>query len=379
MAGVVKIKHFLFRFIPSDMEFSAEPESSCLSAPDPDKYQPKVFSTTALTQGKVELTWDEEDQDKMKAMKDAYSKVDDEEFGNMSHLIGSASESEEEEENEENNDAESDKEDTISKYRALLADASEKETRGTKGGMEMTWNDEDVTEDAQEELTPWEKYLQKKKDKKKGKKVKSSDDLCDDSDADVPEGVDLNDPFFAEELGEDYVKSEKAKMKKDKKKKKLKDDNENEEEDKKLDLMVMDSDDEKDHFDFKHIVEAENQEGKSKKKKWRKKKKELDVPTGDNFSVDVEDNRFSAMFSRPDYNIDPTNPSFKKTKNMEKIIGEKQKRITSGLVSEEKTLVTSKKPKLDPELSQALKSVKNKWNKNAKKKNKLKFTVTELK
>ena len=365
------------------MEFSAEPESSCLSAPDPDKYQPKVFSTTALTQGKVELTWDEEDQDKMKAMKDAYSKVDDEEFGNMSHLIGSASESEEEEENEnendEDNDAESDKEDTISKYRALLAHASEKETRGSKGGMEMTWNDEDVTEDAQEELTPWEKYLQKKKDKKKGKKVKSGDDLCDDSDEDVPEGVDLNDPFFAEELGEDYVKSEKAKKKKDKKKKKPKDDNENEEEDKKLGLMVMDSDDEKDHFDFKHIVEAENQEGKSKKKKWRKKKKELDVPAGDNFSVDVEDNRFSAMFSQPDYNIDPTNPSFKKTKNMEKIIGEKQKRITSGLVSEEKTLVTSKKPKLDPELSQALKSVKNKWNKNAKKKNKLKFTVTELK
>merc|ERR1711860_281066 len=221
---------------------------------------------------------------------------------------------------------------------------SEKETRGSKGGMEMTWNDEDVTEDAQEELTPWEKYLQKTKDKKKGKKVKSGDDLCDDSDEDVPEGVDLNDPFFAEELGEDYVKSEKAKKKKDKKKKKPKDDNENEEEDKKLGLMVMDSDDEKDHFDFKHIVEAENQEGKSKKKKWRKKKKELDVPAGDNFSVDVEDNRFSAMFSQPDYNIDPTNPSFKKTKNMEKIIGEKQKRITSGLVSEEKT-VTSKKPK----------------------------------
>ena len=360
------------------MEFSAEPESSCLSAPDPDKYQPKLFSTTALTQGKVELTWDEEDQDKMKAMKDAYSKVDDEEFGNMSHLIGSASESEEDEDDNDDNDEESDKEDTISKYRALLATASEKESRGGKGGMEMTWNDEDVNDEAQEEQTPWEKYLQKKKDKKKkGKKGKSGDDLCDDSEEDVPEGVDLNDPFFAEELGEDYVKSEKAKRKKDQKKKEPKDDNENEEEDTKLGLMTMDSDDEKDHFDFKHIVEAENQEGKSKKKKWKKKKKELDVPVDDNFSVNVEDNRFSAMFSRPDYNIDPTNPSFKKTKNMEKIIGEKQKRITSGLASEEKSIVSSKKHKLDPELSQALKSVKNKWNKNAKKNKKLKFTVKE--
>merc|ERR1712083_466120 len=106
--------------------------------------------------------------------------------------------------------------------------------------MGMTWNDKDVAAEAQEEQTPWEKYLQKKKDKK-GKKSKS-DDLCDDSEDDVPEGVDLNDPFFAEELGEDYVKSEKAKKKKDNKKKKKKDDDENDEEDKKLGLMVMDSD-----------------------------------------------------------------------------------------------------------------------------------------
>ena len=32
----------------------------------------------------------------MKAMKDAYSKVDNDDYGNMSHLIGSASESENE-------------------------------------------------------------------------------------------------------------------------------------------------------------------------------------------------------------------------------------------------------------------------------------------
>ena len=84
-----------------------------------------------------------------------------------------------------------------------------------------------------------------------------------------------------------------------------------------------------------------------------------------------------ALFNRAEFNIDPTESNFKKTKNMEKIIGEKQKRITSGLVSDEKNLVTSKKQRLDPELSQALKSVKNKWNKNAKKNKKLKFTVKD--
>ena len=70
------------------------------------------------------------------------------------------------------------------------------------------------------------------------------------------------------------------------------------------------------------------------------KKKELEVPKDDNFSVDVGDNRFSAVFNHPEFNIDPTNPNFKKTKNMEKILGEKQKRITSDLPHAEKDLVT---------------------------------------
>jgi len=365
------------RFIPSDMTFDTPSTSSCSQPPDPDKYEPKQFCTTALQQGKVELTWDEEDQSKMKAMKDAFTKVDDDdEYNKMAHLIGSGSES------DDDDDQNSDDEDkgTINKYKSLLAVINDKEAKDEEGNKEMTWNDEDVTEEAQEELTPWEKYLQKKKDKRK-KKGKSNDDLVsnDGSDDEIPDGVDLNDPFFAEELGEDYVKTEKSK-KKNKKKSKSKEDIDNQEESKDLGLMVMDSDDEKDHFNFKHIVEAESNQGKSKKKKWKKKKKELEIPVDDRFSVDVSDNRFSAMFNRHDFNIDPTNPSFKKTKNMDKILGEKQKRITSGMTGEDKNVVSSgaKKQKLDPELSQALKSVKNKWNKNARKKSKkLKFTVKD--
>merc|ERR1711915_869655 len=297
------------------------------------------------------------DQSKMKAMKDAFSKVDDDDgYDKMAHLIGSASESDDDDDEKNSDDEDGG---TINKYKSLLAVISDKEAKEEEGNKEMTWNDEDVTEEAQEELTPWEKYLQKKKDKrkKKGKRNDGSDD-------DIPDGVDLNDPFFAEELGEDYVKSGKTK-KKNKKKSKSKDDDDNQEESKDLGLMVMDSDDEKDHFNFKHIVEAESNQGKSKKKKWKKKKKELEIPVDDKFSVDVSDNRFSAMFNRHDFNIDPTNPSFKKTKNMDKILGEKQKRITKGMNGDDKNVVSSeaKKQKLDPELSHALKSVKNKWNK----------------
>merc|ERR1711909_253230 len=176
----------------------------------------------------------------------------------------------------------------------------------------------------------------------------------------APEGVDMSDPFFAKEV-------EKREKKKKLKKKKMKEvvTNDTEEGDEKLALMVMDSDDEKDHFNFKDIVESETKSVKSKKK-WKKKKKQLEIPEEDSFNMNVSDSRFSALFSRPEFNIDPTDSNFKKTKNMEKIIEEKQKRIAK---SEIANVVDneSKKLKLDPDVSSSLKSVKNKWKKNAKK------------
>jgi len=344
------------RYIPADMTFSTiSPTSSCLHPPHPDKYQPKTFFTTALQKGKVELTWDEEDQGRAKAMKEAYSKMEEtgEEPDHMGDLIASASEDEEESGDEQGSDEEGNNEkDTINKYRALLAGIGGKDEKAVEGDMEVTWNDEDVTEDAQEEMTPWEKYLQKKKDKKNRKPKTLDDD-------DVPEGVDMSDPFFADELDD----KEMSKKKDKKKKKKDVEENLDAEEDNKLALMVMDSDDEKEHFNFKDIVESETKTGK--KRKWKKKKKEVEIPAEDSFQVDVADDRFSALFSRPEYNIDPTEPNFKKTKNMEKIIDEKQKRIGETIKTE--VSKEEKKQKLEPEVSSTLKSVKNKWKKNAKK------------
>jgi len=342
------------RFIPSEMTFST-PSSSCLAPPNPDKYQPKAFCTTALQQGKVELTWDEDDLERAKAIKEAFNMEEGEEMENLGDLIGSASE-DEGEDIENGSDEEGFKEKgSISKYRALLADLGDRNENQTEDGdMEVTWKDEGSNDEV-EEMAPWDKYLKKKKDKKK-KKMETLESGSDDP----PEGVDMSDPFFAEELGD-------RKQKKKLKKKKMQEvvSNNVEEGDEKLALMVMDSDDEKDHFNFKDIVESETKSLKSKKK-WKKKKKQLEIPEEDSFNVDVSDSRFSALFSRPDFNIDPTDSNFKKTKNMEKIIEEKQKRIAK---SEIANVVDneSKKLKLDPDVSSSLKSVKNKWKKNAKK------------
>jgi len=304
-------------------------------------------------------------------------------------LIASASEDEEEEKENEEIGSGSEEEgagndrDTISKYRSMLADilGTGDGKERDDGDMEVTWAEPEQEEEEdnekvefEEEIGPWQKYLQKKKEKKKNRKnaKKASEDNLE-SDDEIPDGVDMNDPFFAEEFGKEF-KKEKTKDKK-KKKRKHTDDVEDLEvpENKALDLLV-DSDDEKNHFNFKDIVENETKPTKTKKK-WNKKKKEIIKPVEDNFSVDVSDERFGALFTRPEFNIDPTESSFKKTKNMEKIIGEKLKRIQDPTVPENalEAGIQVKKPKLEADISQSLKTVKNKWKQNAKKNRSKKF------
>ena len=144
------------------MTFST-PSSSCLT--NPDKYQLKTFFTTALQQGKVELTWDEENQERANAIKDAYKLGDWEELENLGDLIASASEDEEDGDNEENEEEGGKDQDAISKYRALLAGVGDMTEKPSEGDMEVTWNDEGGNEN-EEELTPCEKYLKKKKELK---------------------------------------------------------------------------------------------------------------------------------------------------------------------------------------------------------------------
>lgn len=373
---------FDLRFIPQDMKFTENPTEVCVTPPDPNKYQPKIFQTSALQQQKVELTWDETDPNKLKAMRRAFEVEAEDEMEKVGReLIASASEDDDDEDNEvvgsgsdDEGDIVNDK-DTISKYRSMLADilGNGDEKQKDEGNMEVTWEDgqqeeEEEKEQCEEEIGPWQKYLQKKKEKKKNrknaKKAEQEDNLC--SDDDIPDGVDMNDPFFAEEFGKEF-KKEKVKDKKKKKRKNVDDKGLDVPENKALDLLV-DSDDEKNHFNFKDIVENESNPTKTKKK-WKKKKKEIIKPVEDNFSVDVSDERFGALFTRPEFNIDPTESSFKKTKNMEKIIGEKLKRIQDPTVND-KSLEAErpvKKPKLEADISQSLKTVKNKWKQNAKK------------
>lgn len=172
----------------------------------------------------------------------------------------------------------------------------------------------------------------------------------------------MNDPYFAEEFQNDEFEKPKKK-KKDKKKKNLNDEDDEEkmQAQKELELLLDDGDDEKAHFSLKKIQENEEMSSKKKKRKLKKLKKSgvkvEDV--ADNFELNVGDERFKAVFNKPDFNIDPTDPGFKKTKGMEKLIHEKIKRRyeKDDEIAEE---LPAKKKHKDVHLNLLVKNIKRK-------------------
>ena len=323
---------FDLRFIPDEMEFQDDgpPRDTCDAPPDPDKYKPKFFASSALSLGKVDLTWDETDPDRVTAMQKAFEDDDDEKL--KAYFANSSDEDENEDDNgpqesDEDFGVEKD-EDVIAKYRALLGEQSEKveEMEGNNEdsdddgtGMEMTYiPDEDKRKENEalkvEQMTPWEKYLHKKKEKRKQKKERSEKKEVIEDEDDIPDDV-KNDPFFQEEL-KARKPSKKAETKKSG------DDKED------YSLLVMDSDDDKAHFDYKEIVKKSTL-SKKKEKKRKRKNSETAANQDDDFQMDLKDPRFAAIFHNPKYNVDPSHPGFKKTKAMKSIIEEKQHRIIS--------------------------------------------------
>jgi hypothetical protein len=73
-----------------------------------------------------------------------------------------------------------------------------------------------------------------------------------------------------------------------------------------LELLLMDGKEERQHFSLKGIIENEK-----KKKKRKKRQKDKQETKEDNFAVDVDDPRFSALYSSHLYAIEQSDPQFK--------------------------------------------------------------------
>ncbi|XP_064503635.1 ESF1 homolog [Pseudopipra pipra] len=381
------------RFIPDNVTFDDKPKDEA-SEVNVAAYKPKYFTSAAMGTSKVDITWDETDHERVTSLSRTFNK---EELLDMDFQAYLASSSEEEEEEQQDGDvvnemeddkprkSQKDDEEQIAKYRELLQSIQEKEKKQEEKdiGMEIKWvpglkeTAEEMVKnrlEGKDNLTPWQKYLEKKKEKRMLKKKRKATAEREESEDELPPDVDLNDPYFAEEL-------EKTGLKKKPESVESTSEDEDEVEKQKAEmalLMMDDEDDTRKHFNYKKIVEQQNLS--KKKKKLLMKRKEL---LEDDFQVNVADTRFQAMFTSPLFNLDPSDPNFKKTKAVEKILEEKARRreekeqdLKEANKGQENKVAKKgevAKKAIDPALSMLIKSVKNKTEEfQARKKQKFK-------
>ena len=296
----------------------------------------------ALQHSKVKLTWDQDDEQRKQVAKRAFSQRDIEENELKAYLASSDSESELE-----------DKDTAKEKYRALLGGLTFGKDKEPSGDIKVTFtsgldenkNDRKVISD---EETTIGKYARKERERRKSRKdrIKAARETAngdgmpkehrtaeprveEPSQAAVDLGFD--DPFFDEPVRSNAAlkKEEKAKRREEK----LKDAAEKASKRAELELLMADDDAiagadgrKLSHFDMKEIVKAEKSSKKLKKSKRKKGMKDDGEGLQEGFELDVKDPRFSAVFERHDFAIDPTNPKFMKTEGTKKLLEERRKR-----------------------------------------------------
>ncbi|KAI3767825.1 hypothetical protein L2E82_18252 [Cichorium intybus] len=301
------------RFIPDSMEFKHPARDVATEAPA--DYEGVDFQTRALQQSKIDLTWDENEPKRSKKLKkkinaDKESEYVKDELQLKEFIASSESESDEDENN--NNPIKRQKTDA---YRALLqsGDNSDSDEDNDNTGMEMevTFNTglEDLSKKILEKKdkkseTVWDAYLRKKKEKKKARKNNKSDD---DSDSDS--GREL-----VEESG-DFFAGDSKKVKKDRKQETGK-----EGEASKAELELLLGDDDNNNNNVKgYNLKRKKSKGEKGKKGKKEGMDEEKIPT-----VDYDDSRFSSLFTRPDYALDPTDPQFKRSAAYVRQVAQKQ-------------------------------------------------------
>lgn len=363
------------RFVPDEVTFDDEPRDQCDKIPE--SYKPIEFVTKALQSSKVKLTWDTrpEDMNRKDSIKRAFkgSRAEIDEQDLKAYLAGD-SDSEEDEDDADGITEPADGEPKLTKkelarqkMREALGLASEPESKKSSGGpvgeMEVTFtpalSGEKSKKDEREETTI-EKYARKEREKKEKKRqaakakreaLDDEDDEDDDDggiqiaqgdDEDDDENLGFNDPFFTTD---DPAPPSKTSIRKEErlKNRKAREAAEARDAEEKVHLTkVMAEDaqqnqvDHLDHFNMNEILRAEKQKGK--KKKYQKKTK-AEVGLQEDFKMDVKDNRFKAVFDSHEFAIDPSNPKFKATEGMKKLLeeGRKKRKMTVGGDEEERT------------------------------------------
>ncbi|VDK53326.1 unnamed protein product [Anisakis simplex] len=180
------------RFVPDNMTFEENSVKDSVTEEDVNLnvFKPKFFESAALSKSATKLTWDETDPERIKAEHEAFQP--DADLEQLEHLIAPGS-------SDEDDDAEDHKKDEY--LSSLTADYSgsdnaesfvdDKKTTGDVSSISLKTKTEHVDDASKEmiteensknadekedrrsnsDLTPWQKYLQKKKQKRKERKA----------------------------------------------------------------------------------------------------------------------------------------------------------------------------------------------------------------
>ena len=372
---------FDLRFIPDGVDFEDKPRDECDSVPS--GYRPTEFVTDALQHSKVKLTWDQNPEEAVRkdAIKRAFTGSRTEIGENdLRAYLGSDSDNDEEDEQEVVAEPDAPKltkkELERKKMRAALGlsdepTASKKKSAGPVGDMEITFTaglsskekgSVFENEPIKEETTA-EKYIRKEKERKARRKEKAKairegrdpdaapEDAGTDADA-GPQDLGFEDPFFAtdEAVKEKASRSLRKEERRKKREIKAAEAEAKESQRAELELLMADNSIEAgthlDHFDINEIARAEKQ-----KKKRQRNKKDKEVEGGkrgglqESFEMDVGDERFSKLFESHEFAIDPTNPKFKATEGMKKLLEEGRRK--RGMEGDEEVVGKQKKRKVD--------------------------------
>ncbi|KAG1473856.1 hypothetical protein G6F56_000708 [Rhizopus delemar] len=366
---------FDLRYVPEDMPFDDEIKDKATIVPD--NYTPTKFTTEALQRTKVTLTWDEDDVDRFRVTRRDFTQDDIKDFDFDAYLASS-----------DEDDEEEDVEALKAKYKKLLGakngnaykDHVDEDEDEDEGDMEITFtpglseaagaavkNRQDHGDQEDKEETSIEKYMRKVKEKKKAKKASKQPETSkeDEDDSDMDAETE-NDPYFKEAMTEmeteGFADIDEKNEKKKKKKRASKEEREQKARDRaELELLMGDAQDE--GFNMKEVLKKEKME---KKKKGKKGKKE--ESTQDDFDIDVSDPRFAAIQESHHFAIDPTNPQFKKTKSMKKLLDARHTKMKEDTNGEDEWKKSSAKPTKDSKssLQQLVASVKRKGALNEK-------------
>eukprot|EP00939_MAST-03C_sp_MAST-3C-sp1_P000718 g718.t1 len=317
-------------FVPDELDIEQTPRDSATSMPTDPDYSPPDFVTTALQQTKnVECSWDRNDYQRTKTFTSWQPAVDALKDNDFSAYLAPCSDSSSSDDDEDGKEASGG---TRGKARKLLSMAL---GTGSFSNDEDEGGDNDPSE-AQitfvpnvgaklrrkieerkraENETVFEKYQRERREKRKERKRQKNaqkDDMYDNNGQDFD--GESADPFAAWDRGEFDENSKKGSgtMKKtvdgagsdisataeEEARKKAE-----------LQLLLLGA---RNGIEIDADEEGERNNSKRKQKK-KKKRKKSEKGEESSAATNLDDSRFSELFTNPEYAIDRTNKRFKKS------------------------------------------------------------------